>query len=120
MSARKIVEGMMQGYGVIVVHPWSHKSEKTYFYCDGNRISENEFEWRLAPKPKQYMDENGTPYFLELNDISSQWYKKHKTGVLTVVVEREMDGSIYQIGIRNNVIWEKHGVTNGIKGEMKW
>jgi hypothetical protein len=118
MNAKDIIKQLKHGYGDVVVYPWSHNRVKTYIFSNGQRLSENEFEWHLDKNPKQATREKDTPYYLSLADISAQWFRRHKDTVLTVVVETEFDGNIYQAGIDGNTVWRKHGITEGY-GERK-
>lgn len=110
MEIKDKINSLKSGYGMVEVRAGVNV-EHTHIYCDGIRISEDVFSWKMADK--KTANEYGTIYYLTLDDISNQWYSKRRKGVLTVVVERMYEGIIYQIGRHNTTIWEKHGVTEG-------
>ncbi|MCQ2609118.1 MAG: hypothetical protein MJ197_10590 [Bacteroidales bacterium] len=110
-SVSDSINSIKSGFGCVKIYPGMYK-EHTYMFVDGRRIDENTFSWKLN-NDKAEAKEKQTVFYLTLNDLSSQFYTKRRHGVLTVVVEKETSGTIYQIGKHNETIWEKHGVTVG-------
>lgn len=111
MEIKDTINNIKSGYGSVKIRPGMY-TEHTMIFLDGERMKEDMFTWRMT-KDQYDISEYKTPYYLTLDDISGQFFTKRRKGILTVVVENATSGTIYQIGNHNQVVWEKHGVTNG-------
>lgn len=107
----KVVELPRTDFEDLRIYPSFQNGQILRIFVDDKIISENEFDWEK--EDDKFSEYTGCSRSMKLNMLSSQWYTKHKRGIITVVTESALHGEIYQIGNYPEMKWVKHGTTRG-------